>query len=147
MAKKEKVLSVTDEINGKAKEIMKQGDKTSFEAKRFEFCNFLDEYYENLSGSSELLVVRKEEINFYTTTSKDFYTSILISLLTSAMISFIFWILDKGEEISDTTQNEPFSITLILVCTLSIVIIVFLRHLFKLLINLHNERNYQIMKN
>lgn len=140
MAKKEKILSVTDEINSKAKEIMKQGDKTSLEAKRFEFCNFLDEYYENLSGSSELLVTRKEEINFYTTTSKDFYTSILISLLTSAIISFIFWTLDKGEEISDITKNSPFIITLILVCAFSIAISVFLRHFFKLLTNLHNER-------
>lgn len=140
MAKKEKVLSVTDEINGKAKEIMKQGDKTSLEAKRFEFCNFLDEYYDKLSGDSELLITRKEEINFFTTTSKDFYTSIPTSLITSIMTSFLFWSLDESEEISDATQNKPLITRVIFVCIIVIVIIVLIRWFFKMLINVHNER-------
>lgn len=140
MTKKEKVLSVTDEINGKAKEIMKQGDKTSLEAKRFEFCNFLDEYYDKLSGSSELLITRKEEINFFTTTSKDFYTSIPISLITSIMTSFIFWCLEESEKISDATQNEPLITRLIFPCIIVILIIVFILWFSKTLINVHNER-------
>ncbi len=140
MAKKEKTLSITDEINNKAKEIIKQGDKTSLEAKKFEMINFLDEYYENFSGSSDLLIARKEEINFYTTTSKDFYSSILISILTSAMISSLFWFLDESEEISESTQDAPLSVKVVLIIILSIGIIIFMYSLFKSLINIHNER-------
>ena len=140
MAKKEKVLSITDEINVKAKEVMKQGDKTSLEAKRFEFCNFLDEYYEKLSGSSELLITRKEEINFYTTTSKDFYSSILGSILTSAMISFLFWFIDESERFSELNPNTPIIVKIILLCFLSVGLVIFLGYIFKTIINLHNER-------
>ncbi len=140
MGKKAKILSITDDINNKAKEIMKQNGKTSLEAKKYEFCNFLDEYYEKLTGCSELLITRKEEIYFYTTTSKDFYSSILISLLTSAIISFSFWFLDKSEEISKSTQDAPLSVKIILSIILCVGTSIFLYYLFNSLMNIHNER-------
>lgn len=140
MNKKLKKTSITDDINSKAKEIINQDNRTSLEAKKFEFCNFLDEYYNKLSGDSELLITRKEEINFYSTTSKDFYSSILISLLTSAIISFSFWFLDKSEEISKSTQDAPLSVKIILSIILCVGISIFLYYLFNSLMNIHNER-------
>ncbi len=140
MNKKLKKTSITDDINSKAKEIINQDNRTSLEAKKFEFCNFLDEYYNKLSGDSELLITRKEEINFYSTTSKDFYSSILISILTSAMISFLFWILDKTEEIYKSMPNSSFILNIILSAIFSGGILVFLYYVIKVLNNIHNER-------
>ena len=136
MNKKLKKTSITDDINSKAKEIINQDNRTSLEAKKFEFCNFLDEYYNKLSGDSELLITRKEEINFYSTTSKDFYSSILISILTSAMISFLFWILDKTEEIYKSMPNSSFILNIILSAIFSGGILVFLYYVIKVLNNI-----------
>lgn len=138
MVKKKKPLSLTDEINNKAKEIMKQGDKTSHEAKKLEMINFLDEYYENLSGSSELLVTRKEEISFYATTSKDYYITISSSLISSLIISFLFWGINESEKISST--EAPLTMKIFVSAVLIAMITAVFKFAITSLFQMHNER-------
>ena len=103
----------------------------------------------SLGFTTYAFVKNKEEILFFTTTSKDIYSSILISLITSAIISLMFWIIGQGEEISKITTTAPLIVKIIIAVIWSVGLLSLVTYLFKTLINVHNERkklsDYEIL--
>ncbi len=137
---KKKRPSITSKMNVKVREIMKQGEETSLEAKKLEFCNFLDEYYHKYSGNSDLLVVRREEIKFYATTSKDILLSFIISITTSFIISSIFEFLDEYESSISDLHDASIIVRAFFLVLMVLLVVALLVTLLVIVVRTHNER-------
>ena len=70
--------------------IINDGEKTSLEDKRIKFQNYVENYYNNFTGASDVLVSRLNDIDFYTSTSKDLITSAIVGIITSTIVSILF---------------------------------------------------------
>ena len=80
---------LTKKINEKAAQIARESPEISLDVKRQQFKNYIDEFYRDFSGTSELLVERLREINFFDTSYKDIWTSFLIGAGTSMLVTFV----------------------------------------------------------
>lgn len=90
MLKKQNKSIITHDIQVKANEIINEGEKTSLESKRIKFRKYIEEYYNDFTGNSDILVARYHDIDFFASTSKDIISSILIGIFTSTIVTFIF---------------------------------------------------------
>lgn len=124
MAKK-KTFSISTKMNKKSDEIINQLTETSYEAKRIEMMNYLDDYYSKFNGPSDALIERLNDINFFSSTSKDLEASLLIGVISSAMITMLFEItkLNNGENTqSDFLLNLFISVIISALVTLVVII-------------------------
>lgn len=80
---------ITEKIDEKATQIANDPSEISLDVKRQQFKNYIDEFYRDFSGTSELLVERLKEIEFFTVSNKDILTSYLIGATTSLAVTFI----------------------------------------------------------
>ncbi|MCM1529951.1 MAG: hypothetical protein NC093_08165 [Alistipes sp.] len=60
------------------------------ESKRIKFQKYIEEYYRDFTGNSDILVARYHDIDFFASTSKDIISSILIGISTSTLVTVIF---------------------------------------------------------
>ncbi len=90
MSKKQNKNIITQDIQVKANVIINEGEKTSLEDKRIKFQNYVENYYNNFTGASDVLVSRLNDIDFYTSTSKDLITSAIVGIITSTIVSILF---------------------------------------------------------
>jgi|GEM_PF-5959966 len=80
---------LTEKINEKAAQIARESPEISLDVKRQQFKNYIDEFYRDFSGTSELLVERLKEIEFFTVSYKDILISYLIGAGTSVLITIV----------------------------------------------------------
>lgn len=80
---------LTEKINEKAAQIARELPEISLDVKRQQFKNYIDEFYRDFSGTSELLVERLKEIEFFTVSYKDILISYLIGAGTSVLITIV----------------------------------------------------------
>ena len=80
---------LTKKINEKAAQIANDSSEISLDAKRQQFKSYIDEFYRDFSGTSELLVERLKEIEFFTVSYKDILISYLIGATTSLVVTFM----------------------------------------------------------
>ena len=95
MSKKQNKNIITYDMQNKANEIINEGERTSLESKRINFQNYIKEYYNNFTGSSDILVKRYHDIDFYASTLKDILSSMLIGILTSTIVTLVFSYIDE----------------------------------------------------
>lgn len=90
MSKKQNKSIITHDIHVKANEIISEGERSSLESKRIKFQKYIEEYYRDFTGNSDILVARYHDIDFFASTSKDIISSILIGISTSTLVTVIF---------------------------------------------------------
>lgn len=102
MSKKQNKNIITYDMQLKALEIISEGEKTSLESKRINFRKYIEEYYKDFTGNSDILVERYHDIDFFASTFKDIMISILIGLLSSMVVTLIFSLINVDNKLIDT---------------------------------------------
>ena len=80
---------LTKKINYNAAEIVRNSPEISLDMKRRQFKDYLDIFYQNFSGTSELLVERLKEIEMLSVSYKDIAITVLLSFMTSLVFYVI----------------------------------------------------------
>lgn len=108
---------LTEKINEKAAQIARESPEISLDVKRQQFKNYIDEFYRDFSGTSELLVERLREINFFDTSYKDIWNSFLIGAGTSVLITIVSDFADISSSIDKIVSVLLWLVAIILVIT------------------------------
>ena len=108
---------LTEKINEKAAQIARESPEISLDVKRQQFKNYIDEFYRDFSGTSELLVERLREIIFFYTSYKDIWNSFLIGAGTSVLITIVSDFADISSSIDKIVSVLLWLVAIILVIT------------------------------
>ena len=108
---------LTEKINEKAAQIARELPEISLDVKRQQFKNYIDEFYRDFSGTSELLVERLKEIEFFTVSYKDILISYLIGAGTSVLITIVSDFADISSSIDKIVSVLLWLVAIILVIT------------------------------
>lgn len=123
---------ITHDIQIKANEITNASKKTSLESKRIKFQKYIEEYYSEFTGDSEVLIARLNDIDFYKSTSKDLSASVMIGILTSTMVSIIFYSLDDFNKVYGIIATLVIYIIMgIIICVSVFWLLKFIEEIFK----------------
>lgn len=120
---------LTEKINEKAAQIARESPEISLDVKRQQFKNYIDEFYRDFSGTSELLVERLREINFFDTSYKDIWNSFLIGAGTSMLVTFVSDFADIS------SSNDKIVSVLLWLVAISLVVTVGTFFLWKVLLH------------
>ena len=112
---------LTEKIDEKAAQIVRDSSEISLDVKRQQFKNYIDEFYRDFSGTSELLIERLKDIKLLTVSYKGILTSFLVGATTSIFINALDFIWKLSSEI--TKDDGP--IWRLIVLAVSIAVSIF----------------------
>lgn len=113
---------LTEKINEKAAQIVRDSPGISLDVKRQQFKNYIDQFYCDFSGTSELLVERLKEIDFFDTSYKDTLISFLIGAATSVFIEIVTF--TTGFATNFFNNNNIFIIGCLIVLAVNILVLI-----------------------
>lgn len=113
---------LTKKINYNAAEIVRNSPEISLDMKRRQFKDYLDKFYQNFSGTSELLVERLKEIEMLSVSYKDIAITVLLSFMTSLVFYVITYLLSIINLPSDINNHLLISKLHIIVFLMAIAV-------------------------